>query len=82
MILAQVLLPLAAILWLALRRPASAWDLGLWAMAGAALLLAVRLAGIWTYPPLWTPLALAGLLALAARSAWRLRGRRHSPWPT
>ncbi len=41
MILAQVLLPSAAILWLVVRRPASAWDLGLWAMAGAALLLAV-----------------------------------------
>ncbi|SCY97166.1 hypothetical protein [Microvirga guangxiensis] len=52
MILAQVLLPLAAILCPVLRRPSSAWDFGLWTMAAAALLLAVRLAGIWTYLPL------------------------------
>ncbi|WP_052002970.1 M23 family metallopeptidase [Microvirga sp. BSC39] len=83
MMLAQVVLALGAILWLALRRPASAWDLGLWAMAGAALLLAVRLAGIWTYLPLWTPLALGGLLAFAAAwSAWRLRGQRQSSPPS
>jgi hypothetical protein len=79
MILVQVLLPLVAILWLALRRPTLVWDLGLWAMVGVVLLLAVRLTGIWIYLPLRIPLALAGLLVAATMyAAWRLRTRWHS----
>jgi membrane-bound metal-dependent hydrolase YbcI (DUF457 family) len=55
MIVAQVLLSVAAILWLDFRRPTSAADLTLWLAAAVALLIAVRLAGIWIWPPLWVP---------------------------
>ena len=64
--LIQLLLPLAAIIWLALGRPCRIGDLLLRIVAAVSILLGVWLAGIWLALPLPTVQFLALLLAIAS----------------
>ena len=79
--LLQALLPLALIGWLALAPPRSM--LGFWvhAVAIGLSLVALGLAGIWTFPPWWTLWLLYGLLAFAMVSGF-LRRRQVTKLPS
>jgi hypothetical protein len=72
---AQLVLPLAAIIWLAIGLPSTALDLLLRVIAAVALLVAAALAGEWLLVPrlivLPMGLLLLGALALALRSLSR-----------
>lgn len=79
--IAQVAVPVALILWMALVPPRSTSGFCIQLGASAACLWAAALLGIWLVPPWWAPWAFgAGLLA-AAGLALRQRGPFASPLP-
>ena len=53
--IAQVAVPVALILWMALAPPRSASGFGIQFAAIAACLWAAALLGIWLVPPWWAP---------------------------
>ncbi|MFN3389899.1 MAG: hypothetical protein ACK40O_13330 [Allosphingosinicella sp.] len=55
LLLLQLALPLALIAWLAFRPLPSRLGLAVQALASAAVLIALHLAGLWLMPPWWTP---------------------------
>lgn len=67
----QIALPLALLLWLALRPLKSRLGFVVQVVATAAVLIALHLAGLWLAPPWWTPwlwwILFGGALALAVR---------------
>ena len=72
--IAQVAVPMALILWMALSPPRSASGFGIQFAASAACLWAATLLGIWLVPPWWAPWAFgAGLLAAAGLALHRRR---------
>jgi hypothetical protein len=72
--IAQVALPVALILWMALAPPRSASGFVIQFASSAACLWAAAWLGIWLVPPWWAPWAFgAGLLAAAGQA---LRQRR------
>ena len=74
--LIQLLLPLALLLWLALK-PAHHRLGRMFQGAGtAAILLALHLAGLWIIPPWWTPWLYWVLFAVALWRGWRVLSRR------
>jgi hypothetical protein len=76
--LAQVLVPSALILWMALAPPRSTSGLCIQFAASVACLWAAALLGIWLVPPWWAPWGFgAGLLAAAL-----LALRRRRPFAT
>jgi hypothetical protein len=79
--IAQVTVPVALILWMALAPPRSTAVFCIQFAATAACLRAAALLGIWLVPPWWAPWAFgAGLLA-AAGLALRQRDRLSSTLP-
>lgn len=75
----QIALPLALILWLALRPPPSWTAIALHALAIALIVTALRLAGFWTLLPWWLTIfyAVGGVAALLI--AVRDKPRRAAP---
>ena len=69
--LAQTLVPLAAMIWLIVGRPASAPDMALRAVAATVLTFAAAQAGLWLALPRSTIWLLAALLLLALVVAYR-----------
>ncbi len=69
-LLAQILLPLLLLAWLAFL-PAAGWlAWGLQVLAVAAALFGMTLAMLWAMPPFWTPYLYWVLLALIVASQW------------
>ena len=77
---AQLLLPVILVLWMALAPPRSRVAWGLQLIATLLVLWAMVHVGIWLFPPFWTPYAAAALVVAAALWAWR-RGARRTTWP-
>lgn len=75
-ILTQIFLPLALLIWLATRpaRNAFAWCIQL--VSVAAILLGIGLAALWTLPPFWTPYVYALLFVLISARQLVQRVRR------
>jgi hypothetical protein len=72
--LAQVFVPLALILWMALAPPRSTFGFCIQFASSAACLWAAALLGIWLVPPWWAPYGFgAGLLAAALLALRRPR---------
>jgi hypothetical protein len=51
LILAQILLPLALIVWLAIASPRNLLGVSLQALVTAMVLLAIARMGVWIFPP-------------------------------
>lgn len=77
--LLQALVPFAAILWLALGRPATLLDFSLRLVAAMALTFAAAQAGIWLALPRATVTVLAVFLVVAAILAYRRVGAAGAP---
>lgn len=71
--IAQVALPVALILWMALAPPRSRSGFVIQLAASAASLWAAAWLGIWLVPPWWAPWVFAALLLAAAGLALRRR---------
>ena len=72
--IAQVAVPMALILWMALSPPRSASGFGIQFAASAVCLWAAAWLGIWLVPPWWAPWGFgAGLLAAAGLALRQLR---------
>jgi hypothetical protein len=63
LILAQILLPLALIVWLGIAPPRNLLGVSLQSLATVTILLAIARMGVWVFPPWWTPY-LYGLLVI------------------
>ncbi|MGB3614508.1 MAG: M23 family metallopeptidase [Elainellaceae cyanobacterium] len=61
----QIILPLALIMWLAIAPPHNWLGFIIQVLATAVALVAIALAGLWGFPPWWTPY-LYGLLLMVA----------------
>jgi hypothetical protein len=78
LILAQLVLPLAAIAWLAIAPLRNVLGFWLQALITATLLFAIARAGIWMFPPWWMPYAYS-LLFVAALIVGLKRPRHRLP---
>jgi hypothetical protein len=76
----QMLAPLLCVAWIAIWPPRSV--LGFWTMAiGTGVgVIALGYAGLWLFPPWWTPHVLGALL-MAAVATSLLRRTRAMIWP-
>lgn len=82
-ILAQLLLPLAAIAGLAIAPPRNLLGVSLQALITAIFLSAIARMGVWVFPPWWTPYGygLLFIIALAIGLKWhRPKRRMPSSW--
>jgi Peptidase family M23 len=77
LIVAQILIPLALIAWLAIAPPRNLLGFWLQALVTAVALLAIARIGLWIFPPWWTPYVY-GLLFLIALA---IGLRRPKPLP-
>ncbi len=77
---AQLLLPVALVLWMVITPPRSRLGWGVQLAATLLVLWAMAHIGIWLFPPWWTPHAAAALVVAAALWAWR-RGALRTAWP-
>jgi Peptidase family M23 len=83
LILAQLILPLAAIAWFAIAPQRNVLGFWLQVLVTAMLLFAIARAGVWMFPPWWMPYvyALLFILALAiGLKGYRLKSRMPSSW--
>ncbi len=71
----QLLLPVALVAWIAAAPPPGRTALVVQVICSVVSLAALALAGVWTFPPWWTPY-LAIILILIAGAAHRTRIRR------
>lgn len=71
--IAQIILPLALICWIALAPQRSVAGFWVQAVATATGLFALARSGLWLFPPWWTPYALGLLLVAAIGFALRSR---------
>lgn len=75
LIVAQIVLPLVLITWLAIAPPRSLLEVPLQALVTAIALFAIARMGVWVFPPWWTPYLYGVLFILALV----LGLRRHKP---
>lgn len=78
--IAQLLLPVALVLWMTMAPPRSRLGWGVQLAATLLVLWAMAHIGIWLFPPWWTPHAAAALVVAAALWAWR-RSAPRTAWP-
>lgn len=78
--IAQLLLPVALVLWMAIAPPRSRLGWGVQLAATLLVLWAMAHIGIWLFPPWWTPHAASALVVATALWAW-LRGAPPTAWP-
>jgi hypothetical protein len=81
LILIQLVLPLWLIGWLAFAPSRGTVGLTVQAISTALVILAVAWAGMWLFPPWWTPFLLAVLWASAIGLALRPQRRPRLAWP-
>lgn len=76
----QTLVPLLCVAWIAIRPPTSL--VGFWTMAiGTGVgIIALGYAGLWLFPPWWTPYVL-GVLLMTAVATSLLRSKCATIWP-
>jgi alkylation response protein AidB-like acyl-CoA dehydrogenase len=65
LILAQTLVPLSLLGWLAFVPPRNRLGLGMQALMTAIAMVALARLGVWVFPPWWTPYLYGVLLMLA-----------------
>lgn len=75
LILAQILLPLVLIAWIAIAPPRNLMGVSLQAFVTAITLFAIARMGVWVFPPWWTPYLYGLLFVLALMIGLR----RHKP---
>ena len=72
----QILLPLALLAWLIILPGGTRLALAVQAAGVGAVLLALALVALWTFPPWWTPRVYAAVWV--ATIAWHLLRQRHA----
>ncbi|WP_309742758.1 M23 family metallopeptidase [Chamaesiphon sp. OTE_20_metabat_361] len=77
LIVAQIILPLALIAWLAIAPPHNLLGITIQAFVTAIALFAIARIGLWIFPPWWTPYVYGLLLAIAVA----IGRRRPKPIP-
>ncbi|AFY92211.1 hypothetical protein [Chamaesiphon minutus] len=71
LIVAQVLVPIALIVWLAIAPPRSLLGVLLQALVTIVALLAIARMGIWIFPPWWMPYCYGLLFLMALVMVWQ-----------
>jgi hypothetical protein len=80
LLLAQSIVPLLILAWLAASPAASALGLAVQVLGSLLAVAAISSTGLWLFPPWWFPRAV--LITLAVVGAWRLyRSRQLAPLP-
>ncbi|MDX2239989.1 MAG: M23 family metallopeptidase [Leptolyngbyaceae cyanobacterium bins.302] len=84
LIVAQILLPLSLIAWIAIAPSRNLLGIALQALVTAMALFAIARMGVWVFPPWWTPYLYGLLFVLAVGLGLRRhmpRQRMPSSWP-
>jgi Peptidase family M23 len=71
LIVAQILVPIALIAWLAIAPPRNLLGVLLQALVTIGVLLAIARMGIWIFPPWWMPYGYGLLFLMALMMVWR-----------